>query len=107
MSGEMEPHDGNFVAGGSHHQYPDNDVALENPYLYQLATVTVYDTQTGRELAGANSVAPVSPEMHCDNCNHDNGPGNEAFATSVVSRTSFHSTMRSTLPTIPITTAAG
>jgi hypothetical protein len=43
------------------------------PDYYQLATVVVRDKTTGLELARTHPVAPVSTEMHCDNCHEDGG----------------------------------
>jgi hypothetical protein len=60
------------------------DSAPNTPYPYQLATVIARDASTNQELARTVTVAPVSTEMHCDNCHDDNGPGNEDFATGVV-----------------------
>ena len=50
-------------------EFRDSD--LNTPYPYQLATVTVWDVQSGAKLAEAEVVAPVSTEMHCDNCHSD------------------------------------
>ena len=55
-----------------------------NPEPYQLATVIVRDSSTGEELARTQPVAPVSTEMHCDNCHDDNGSGNPGIRTGVV-----------------------
>ena len=58
-----------------------SDSAPSTPEPYQLATVVVTDTNTLLELARVVTVAPVSTEMHCDNCHSDNGPGAEGIAT--------------------------
>jgi hypothetical protein len=83
LSGTMELRGDHFVAEGIPlTEYRDS--APTTPYPYQLATVIVYDASSGQELARTTPVAPVSTEMHCDNCHYDNGPGNEDFATGVV-----------------------
>ena len=60
------------------------DTAPTTPYPYQLATVIVRDAQTKVELARTITVAPVSTEMHCDNCHKDNGVASPAIATGRV-----------------------
>jgi hypothetical protein len=83
LSGEMQVRGDHFVAEG----IPLTEYSDSNPttrYPYQLATVVVYDVGTGLELARTNPVAPVSTEMHCDNCHSDNGQGNDEIATGVV-----------------------
>ncbi|MEZ4513917.1 MAG: hypothetical protein R3C62_18765 [Chloroflexota bacterium] len=52
-------------------EFRDSDVS--NPYPYQLATVIAYNATTNEELARITTVAPVSTEMHCDNCHDDGG----------------------------------
>ncbi|MFC2023464.1 hypothetical protein ACFLT5_01865 [Chloroflexota bacterium] len=61
-----------------------SDSAPATPSPYQLATVVVLDAETGQELATTEVVAPVSTEMHCDNCHYDGGPGNEDQSTGAV-----------------------
>jgi hypothetical protein len=83
LSGPMEPHGDHFLAEGIPlTEYRDSDPAT--PYPYQLATVIAYDAGTGQELARTITVAPVSTEMHCDNCHYDYGPGNDDFGSGVV-----------------------
>ncbi len=83
LAGEMELHGDHFVAEGIPlTEYRDS--APATPYPYQTATVIARDANTGQELARTVTVAPVSTEMHCDNCHYDNGPGNDDFATGVV-----------------------
>ena len=60
------------------------DTAPTTPYPYQLATVIVRDAQTKVELARTITVAPVSTEMHCDDCHKDNGVASPAIATGRV-----------------------
>ena len=55
------------------------DTAPTTPYPYQLATVIVRDAQTKVELARTITVAPVSTEMHCDDCHKDNGAGQSGY----------------------------
>ncbi len=57
------------------------DTAPTTSYPYQLATVIVRDAQTKVELARTITVAPVSTEMHCDNCHSNNGTANPNIAT--------------------------
>ena len=83
LSGEMEAHGDHFVAEGIPlTEYQDS--APSTPYPYQIATIVVRDESTGVELARTHPVAPVSTEMHCDNCHYDNGPGNEDHASGVI-----------------------
>jgi hypothetical protein len=49
-----------------------------------LATVTVWGVQSGVKLTEAQVVAPVSTEMHCDNCHSDGQQ--EGIATGVVEK---------------------
>lgn len=72
LSGTMDVHVGGsyFVAEGIPlTEFRDSD--LDAPYPYQLATVVVWDAQSGAKLAEAQVVAPVSTEMHCENCHSD------------------------------------
>jgi hypothetical protein len=83
LSGEMELRGDHFEAEGIPlTEFSDSEPTTPNPY--QMATVIAYDESTGQELARANPVAPVSTEMHCNNCHYDNGPGNEDIATGVI-----------------------
>jgi hypothetical protein len=60
------------------------DSAPGTRYPYQLATIVVQDQASGAELARQIVVAPVSTEMHCDNCHADGGVG--GIRTGVVER---------------------
>jgi len=83
LSGEMELRGDHFVAEGIPlTEFRDSDPTT--PYPYQVATIVVHDATTGVELARTNPVAPVSTEMHCENCHYDFGPGNEDFGTGVI-----------------------
>lgn len=83
LSGEMEARGDHFVAEGIPlTEYQDS--APTTRYPYQIATIVVRNAGTHEELARTRPVAPVSTEMHCDNCHYDNGPGNEDFATGVI-----------------------
>ena len=64
-------------------EYSDSAPTVRNPF--QLATVIATDTRTGREIARLTTVAPVSTEMHCDNCHNDNGRAARGIATGNVS----------------------
>ena len=81
LSGEMDPKADHFVAEGIP-LTEFSDSAPTTPYPYQLATVVVYDSATKSELTRVTTVAPVSTEMHCDNC-HDDG-GVEGISTGRV-----------------------
>jgi len=76
LSGVMDLDDSHFVAEGLPlTEFRDSDYEANpsnpTPYPYQLATVTVWDAATGAKLAETTTVAPVSTEMHCDNCHSD------------------------------------
>jgi hypothetical protein len=87
LSGTLDPHGNTFVAEGIPLTEFTDSAYQANPsnpprYPYQLATITVRDMPTGTQLAQATVVAPVSTEMHCDNCHHDGGV--EGIATGSV-----------------------
>ena len=63
-------------------EYSDSSPTVRDPY--QLATIIVRDSSTHAELARTTVVAPVSTEMHCDNCHYNNGPGNEGISSPTV-----------------------
>ena len=63
-------------------EYSDSNPNVRDPY--QLATVVVRDANTHVELTRSQVVAPVSTEMHCDNCHYNNGPGNEGISSPTV-----------------------
>jgi hypothetical protein len=76
LSGEMVLTGTHFIAEGIPlTEFRDSDYEANPsnpaPYPYQLATVTVWDAATGAKLAETTAVAPVSTEMHCDNCHSD------------------------------------
>lgn len=73
LAGDMELVSGDHfeAVGIPLTEFRDSDPV--NPYPYQLATVIAYDTTTNEEMARITTVAPVSTEMHCDNCHHDGG----------------------------------
>lgn len=78
LAGNMDLKDDHFVAEGIPlTEFRDSDYAA-NPdntpaYPYQLATVEVWDSASGEKLTESTVVAPVSTEMHCDNCHYDGG----------------------------------
>ncbi len=72
LSGTMDVDGDHFVAEGIP-LTEFSDSAPTTPDPYQLATVIVRDTASGAELARSTVVAPVSTEMHCDNCHKDGG----------------------------------
>jgi hypothetical protein len=83
LSGDMRVDGDHFIAEGIPlTEYRDSAPGVRYPY--QTATVIAFDASTNQELARTVTVAPVSTEMHCDNCHSDNGPGNDDFATGVV-----------------------
>lgn len=74
LAGAMTPEDGYFIAEGIPlTEFSDSAPAIPAPY--QVATVIVTDATTNEELARTHPVAPVSTEMHCDNCHFDGGVG--------------------------------
>ena len=69
LAGPMDVAADHFVAEGIPlTEFNDNSTT---PQPYQLANIVVKDT-SGKELTRNQVVAPVSTEMHCDNC-HFNG----------------------------------
>ncbi len=73
LTGTMDPRGNEFVAEGIPlTPYTDDDPT--HPQPFQLATVVAKDLATGQELARVVTVAPVSTEVHCDNC-HSRGEG--------------------------------
>lgn len=78
LAGAMDPAGNHFEAVGIPlTEFRDSQPLT--PYPYQLATVTVFSATTGVELTRVTAVAPVSTEMHCDNCHDQADP--EAAAT--------------------------
>lgn len=74
LAGEMDQVATHFVADGIPlTEFSDSAPTTADPY--QVATVRVVDPATGAELARVNPVAPVSTELHCDNCHYDGGVG--------------------------------
>ncbi|MFZ1771555.1 MAG: hypothetical protein WAU00_20265 [Caldilinea sp.] len=71
LAGEMDAGGNHFVAEG----IPLTEFSDSNPNQpepYQLADVVVTDA-SGKKVASSTVVAPVSTEMHCDNCHYDGG----------------------------------
>ncbi len=72
LAGDMDVDGDHFVAEGIPlTEFSDSD--LNNPEPYQLAQVVVVGAADGQELTRSTVVAPVSTEMHCDNCHYDGG----------------------------------
>jgi hypothetical protein len=72
LFGTMDLVGDHFVAEGIPlTEYSDSDLTNRDPY--QLALITVKDIATQAILAQEQVVAPVSTEMHCDNCHGDTG----------------------------------
>ncbi|MBN1318283.1 MAG: hypothetical protein JXA42_22570 [Anaerolineales bacterium] len=71
LSGDMDPVSNSYymAEGIPLTEYRDSQPTV--PYPYQLATVTAWDAVTGIKLAETQTVAPVSTEMHCNNCHSD------------------------------------
>jgi hypothetical protein len=83
LSGEMDRKADHFVAEWIPlTEFSDSNSTVRDPY--QLATVIVRDANTHAELTRTTVVAPVSTEMHCDNCHYNNGPGNEGISSPTV-----------------------
>ncbi len=71
LSGTMDLKDDYFTAEGIPlMEYDDNNLTQRQPY--QLAELVAKDLN-GKVLATNTVVAPVSTEMHCDNCHQDGG----------------------------------
>lgn len=83
LSGQMDLQGNHFEAVGIP-LTEFRDSAPTTPYPYQLATVIVKDSTTDQELARTVTVAPVSTEMHCDNCHGDYEQANPDIATGRV-----------------------
>ena len=84
LAGSMDVKADHFQADGIPlTEYSDSAPTVRNPF--QLATVIATDTRTGQEIARLTTVAPVSTEMHCDNCHNDNGRAARGIATGNVS----------------------
>jgi len=84
LSGAMTAASDHFVAEGIPlTEFTDQAPTTRDPY--QLARIVARDA-SGTILAENTVVAPVSTEMHCDNCHSDNGQGNEGIATGKVER---------------------
>lgn len=83
LTGVMRAEEDHFVVEGVPlSPYTDSDPTTRNPY--QLAHLVARRTSTGEILAETTFVAPVSDEMHCDNC-HSDGQ-RERIATGNVRR---------------------
>lgn len=75
LAGDMDLQGDHFTAEGIPlTEFSDSDPF--NPQPYQIANVKVLDSANGAELAQSTVVAPVSTEMHCDNCHSDGGVEN-------------------------------
>lgn len=74
LAGEMDPIKTHFVAEGIPlTEFSDSNPTQSDPY--QLAEMAVI-ALNGMRLTSSTVVAPVSSEMHCDNCHHDGGVEN-------------------------------
>jgi hypothetical protein len=72
LSGTMDLVGDHFVAEGIPlTEFSDSNPTVPSPY--QMAQITVKDSTTHNMLAQTVVVAPVSSEMHCDNCHADDG----------------------------------
>ncbi len=72
MSGQMAQEGDHFLAEGIP-LTEFRDSSLVDPYPYQLAQLIATEISTGKEIARATVVAPVSTEMNCDDCHYDGG----------------------------------
>jgi len=80
LTGTMHPQGDSFIIEGVPlTPYEDNAPHVQQPY--QLADLVAKDATTGEVLARTTFVAPVSTEMHCDDCH---GDGMEGIATGKV-----------------------
>jgi hypothetical protein len=72
LTGSMDLAGDHFIAEGIPlTEYSDNAPTTRSPF--QLAQITVKNSTTHAVLAQTVVVAPVSSEMHCDNCHADDG----------------------------------
>ena len=77
LTGTMHAQGDSFIIEGVPlTPYEDNAPHVQQPY--QLADLVAKDAATGEILARTTFVAPVSTEMHCDDCHSD---GMEGIAT--------------------------
>ena len=93
----MDAKTGYFIAEGIPlTEYNDSD--LLNRYPFQKALLVAKDIATGTVLATLTVVAPVSTEMHCDNC-HATGkdPGGNQARTEL-NILAFHDSEEGTKP---------
>ncbi len=67
LAGVMDARTDHFIAEGIP-LTEFSDSAPLTPYPYQKAQLVAYNTTSGATLATLTVVAPVSTEMHCDNC---------------------------------------
>ena len=83
LSGTMDVYTDHFAAEGIPlTEFGDSAPTTPNPY--QLATVVVWDAESGQKLAETTAVAPTSSEMNCAYCHYDEGV--EGIATGNVER---------------------
>lgn len=81
LSGAFDVESDHFIAKGIPlTEYSDSAPTVRQPY--QLATVRVVDSSTSAVLAQQLVVAPVSSEMHCDNCHSDDGDATTSYPIS-------------------------
>jgi hypothetical protein len=72
LSGAMDLDTDHFIAAGIPlTEYSDSAPSVQN--FYQLAQITVKDSTSSAVLAQVQVVAPVSSELHCENCHDDGG----------------------------------
>lgn len=89
LAGSMDLENDSYVAVGIPlTEFSDSNPTVPQPY--QLATVSVYDSDTGAQLATVHPVAPVSKEMHCDNCHYDGGVGGIATGRVETNILTYH-----------------
>jgi hypothetical protein len=88
LAGVMDAKGDHFVAEGIP-LTEFNDAAPTTPYPYQKAALVAKDVTTGATLATLTVVAPVSTEMHCDNCHakgKDPGGNNSRVELNILSK---------------------
>jgi len=80
LTGTMQVDGDHFIIEGAPlTPYEDNSPHVQQPY--QLADLVAKDATTGEVLARTTFVAPISTEMHCDDCHSD---GMEGISTGNV-----------------------
>ncbi len=96
LAGVMDAKTDHFIAEGIPlTEFSDSAPLI--PYPYQLAQLVAYDITSGATLAALTVVAPVSTEMHCDNCHAAGKNPGGTQATTEQNILAFHDGEEGTL----------